>query len=387
MLRSTLNHLMFTLQTLSAADPKKPRSPPALPPMQMSALEPATAQRVARLKAPGTSATAPTASSISRVASTSSRATSQTASSMQKLSDTSLRTRNQLPTIAGSPSVGTITATTKENKEPPPSTLMNTVTGNPKETPTKIPRISSRTSAISPPLKSGNTTRRASGLVSSTNPSPTASQSTNEFGVFENGDGPTPKMTSKTASTRNSPSAAANTSTSRVPRQVSISTSASGSILPRKSNRESISFGLRKASTGSVASMSTAANTSTTAMNETSTSHHRFSALSPSRGLKLLSPKISLSSARSSHASSSQSVAPAATPTSSRQSLTTPSPAPSSVDEEEQAGDEEMLQYIKRQQSHKLQAGATQEELDKLLKFPEPIPPTSPKTPPGKYFP
>ncbi|KAJ3937413.1 MAG: hypothetical protein NXY57DRAFT_1103315 [Lentinula lateritia] len=370
-------------KTLSAADPKKPRSPPALPPMQMSALEPATAQRVARLKAPGTSATAPTASSISRVASTSSRATSQTASSMQKLSDTSLRTRNQLPTIAGSPSVGTITATTKENKEPPPSTLMNTVTGNPKETPTKIPRISSRTSAISPPLKSGNTTRRASGLVSSTNPSPTASQSTNEFGVFENGDGPTPKMTSKTASTRNSPSAAANTSTSRVPRQVSISTSASGSILPRKSNRESISFGLRKASTGSVASMSTAANTSTTAMNETSTSHHRFSALSPSRGLKLLSPKISLSSARSSHASSSQSVAPAATPTSSRQSLTTPSPAPSSVDEEEQAGDEEMLQYIKRQQSHKLQAGATQEELDKLLKFPEPIPPTSPKTPPA----
>ncbi|GAW02243.1 cmgc dyrk dyrk2 protein kinase [Lentinula edodes] len=370
-------------KTLSAADPKKPRSPPALPPMQMSALEPATAQRVARLKAPGTTATAPTASSISRVASTSSRATSQTASSMQKLSDTSLRTRNQLPTIAGSPSVGTITATTKENKEPPPSTLMNTVSGNPKETPTKIPRISSRTSAISPPLKSGNTTRRASGLVSSTNPSPTASQSTNEFGVIENGDGPTPKMTSKTASTRNSPSAAANTSTSRVPRQVSISTSASGSILPRKSNRESISFGLQKASTGSVASMSTAANTSTTAMNETSTSHHRFSALSPSRGLKLLSPKISLSSARSSHASSSQSVAPAATPTSSRQSLTTPSPAPSSVDEEEQAGDEEMLQYIKRQQSHKLQAGATQEELDKLLKFPEPIPPTSPKTPPA----
>ncbi|KAJ4488299.1 kinase-like domain-containing protein [Lentinula aciculospora] len=368
-------------KTLSATDPKKPRSPPALPPMQMSALEPATAQRVARLKAPGTGVTAPTASSISRVASTSSRVTSQTASSMQKLSDTSLRTRNQLPTIAGSPSVGTIAPTNKENKEPPPSTLMNSVSGNPKETPTKIPRISSRTSAVSsPPLKSGNATRRASGLVSSANPSPTASQSTNEFGVIENGDGPTPKMTSRTASARNSPLTNANTS-SRVPRQVSASASASGSILPRKSNRESISFGLRKASTGSVASMSTAANSNPSATNETSTSHHRFSALSPSKGLKLLSPKISLSSARSSHASSSQSIAPAATPSSSRHSLTTPSPAPSSVDEEEQAGDEEMLQYIRRQQSNKLQAGASQEELDKLLRFPEPIQPTNPMTP------
>ncbi|KAJ3796768.1 CMGC/DYRK/DYRK2 protein kinase [Lentinula aff. detonsa] len=327
-------------KTLSAADPKKPRSPPALPPMQISALEPATAQRVARLKAPGTTVTAPTASSISRVASTSSRH-----------SDTSLRTRNQLPTIAGSPS---------ENKEPPPSTLMNS-------TPTKIPRISSRTSAVSsPPLKSGNTTRP--------NPSPTTSQSTNEFGVIENGDGPTPKMTSRTASARNSPSTAANTSTSRVPRQISISASTSTSS-------NSISFGLRKASTGSVASMSTAANANVTVTNETSTSHHRFSALSPSKGLKLLSPKISLSSARSSHTGSLQSIASSATPTSSRHSLATPSPAPSSVDEEEQAGDEEMLQYIRRQQSHKLQAGATQEELDKLLDFPEPIKPTSPMTP------
>ncbi|KAJ3821034.1 hypothetical protein F5878DRAFT_606753 [Lentinula raphanica] len=365
-------------KTLSATDPKKPRSPPALPPMQISAIEPATAQRVARLKAPGTTATAPTASSISRVASTSSRATAQTASSMQKHSDTSLRTRNQLPTIAGSPSVGTITQTSKENREPPPSTLMNSVSGIPKETPTKIPRISSRTSAVSsPPLKSGNTTRRASGLVSSANPSPTAG-STNEFGVIDNGDGPTPKMTSRNASARNSPSMAANTSTSRVPRQISASTSASSSILPRKSNRDSISFGLRKTSTGSVASMSTAANANTTTTNETSTSHHRFSALSPSKGLKLLSPKISLSAARSSHAGSSQSIALSGTPTSSRHSLTTPSPAPSSVDEEEQAGDEEMLQYIRRQQSHKVQAGATQEELDKLLDFPEPIRPTTP---------
>ncbi|KAJ3711575.1 hypothetical protein C8R42DRAFT_728594 [Lentinula raphanica] len=34
-------------KTLSATNPKKPRSPPALPPMQISAIEPATAQRVA----------------------------------------------------------------------------------------------------------------------------------------------------------------------------------------------------------------------------------------------------------------------------------------------------------------------------------------------------
>ncbi|KIK63802.1 hypothetical protein GYMLUDRAFT_162532 [Collybiopsis luxurians FD-317 M1] len=379
-------------KTLSATDPKKPRSPPALPPMQISALEPATAQRVARLKAPGTapSSSAPTASSIARVASSSSRATSQTASSMQKQSDSSLRTRNQLPTIAGSPSVGTITQNSKENKEPPPSTLMNSISGMPKETPTKIPRISSRTSAVSsPPLKStnpagGGTARRASGMVSSANPSPTAGQSANEFGVIENGDGPTPKMPARTStSARNSPSTNANVSASRVPRQVSASTSGSGSILPRKSNRDSISFGLRKSSTGSVASMSTAANAS--ASNETSTSHHRFSALSPSKGLKLLSPKISLSSARSSHASSTQSIAAAGTPTSSRQSLTTPSPAPSSVDDEEVAGDEEMLQYIRRQQSAKLQAGASQDELDKLLKFPEPIAPVDPMTPTGKY--
>jgi dual specificity tyrosine-phosphorylation-regulated kinase 2/3/4 len=51
------------------------------------------------------------------------------------------------------------------------------------------------------------------------------------------------------------------------------------------------------------------------------------------------------------------------------------------VDDEEQAGDDEMMQYIRRQQSHKLQAGATQEDLDKLLRFPEPIPPATPLSP------
>lgn len=56
------------------------------------------------------------------------------------------------------------------------------------------------------------------------------------------------------------------------------------------------------------------------------------------------------------------------------------------VDEEELIGDEEMMQYIKRQQAKKLAAGATQAELDELLRFPEPIPPTSPTSPACKSF-
>jgi dual specificity tyrosine-phosphorylation-regulated kinase 2/3/4 len=46
-------------------------------------------------------------------------------------------------------------------------------------------------------------------------------------------------------------------------------------------------------------------------------------------------------------------------------------------------GDEEMLQYIKRQQTKKLASGATQQELDEMLKFDEPMPPVAPMTPAG----
>ena len=74
------------------------------------------------------------------------------------------------------------------------------------------------------------------------------------------------------------------------------------------------------------------------------------------------------------------------TPSSSRLSLSTPSPAPSSVDDEELLGDEEMLQYIKRQQQKKLAHGATQEELDALLRFPERLPPTPPQSPSGMFI-
>ncbi|CAA7267975.1 unnamed protein product [Cyclocybe aegerita] len=361
-------------KTLSSTDPRKPKSPVNLPPMQISALEPVTAQRVAKLKS--SSNATPVASNSSRASVSSSRLTSQTMSSMQKQSDTSLRSRNQLPTIAGSPSVGTTgtnsSQTLKESREP--SSLTNSTSGLPKETPTKIPRISSRTSAvISPPLKNSGSalaTRRASGLVtSSANASPT-SFSTNEFGVMESEDGATPKV--RQPSVRGSPSA----STSRVLRQSSTAGPSSVTSVPRKTNRDSVSFiGLRKSSTNSVASLSTS---STAPVTEPS-SHHRFSVLSPSKGLKLLAPK---SSARAPASGLNQNAGqPSGSPSSSRQSLSTPSPVPSTVDEEELLGDEEMMHYIRRQHAKKLAAGSTQEELDEMLKFPEPLPPATPSSP------
>lgn len=56
---------------------------------------------------------------------------------------------------------------------------------------------------------------------------------------------------------------------------------------------------------------------------------------------------------------------------------------PSSVDEEELLGDEEMLEYIKRQHAKKLAVGVKQEDLDKMLRFPEPILPAVAMTPQG----
>jgi len=58
-------------------------------------------------------------------------------------------------------------------------------------------------------------------------------------------------------------------------------------------------------------------------------------------------------------------------------SISTPSPVPA-IDEEEVLGDEEMMGYIRRQQAKKLANGARKEDLDELLRFPEPIPPASP---------
>lgn len=373
-------------KTLSSAQQPKKTEPVPLPPMQMSALSASTAQRVASLKSSSSSlnSNAPTSStSTSRL--TSSRVTSQTVSSSQKGPDTSVRTRNPLPTIAGSPSVGSVSSHVREgSRDPPPPSSLNPTASLSKETPTKIPRISSRSSATnSPTLKANGTARRASLLVSNTvfapsrGTSPTAgNESMNEFGVLETGQTPSKVPTS---SQRHSVRASPSTSSSRVPRQVSApsSTTVNGSI-PRK-NRDSMSFaGLRKSSTGSVASVSSVAQQQ---QNEPQTSH-RFSALSPSKGLKLLSPKMSLPTSRSSNSSSSHSIQQAmASPSASRQSLSTPSPAPSSIDEEELVGDEEMLQYIRRQQAKKLATGASQEDLDALLRFPEPIPPAAPLSP------
>lgn len=352
-------------QTLSSTDPKKPK-PLELPPMQMSAITPATAQRVASLKSSSSNSSLSTPSPPTRTASTtSSRLTAQTASSAQKQADASLRGRGQLPTIAGSPSVG-ISHASREPKDMPPPSLLNTVTGNVKETPTRIPRISSRTSAVgSPTLKnSGLIERRASLNVSgfaagSTDPSPTPGEaSINEFGVLENGD----KSVSKHIPPTHRQSA---------PRQAAATSS--GAPTPRKSNRDSVTFGgLRKTSVGSVASSSSVA---------PSESHHRFSALSPSKGFKMLTPKMSLPAARS---LASQSVHHGnSSPSSSRQSLSTPSPSPSSIDEEELLGDEEMMHYIRRQQTKKVANGASQKELDDLLAFPDPLPPGQPSSPQG----
>lgn len=361
-------------QTLSSTDPRKPKSPVAMPPIQMSALEPATAQRVAKLKSSTSSATSVNPAA-SRAPSISSRVTAHTASSMQKISDASLRSRTQLPTIAGSPSVSTHFS--KESRELSSSSL-NTISGFLKETPTKIPRISSSASARQSPLLKNSVSTlsscRGSGLAStSANHSPSGLP-ISEFGVIDD-DSTTPKSILH-QSMRCSPSI----STSRLPRQPIGSTgnTGSGSILPRKPNRDSMSFiGIRKPSTGSVASFSTPASNA-----EASSSSHRFSALSPSKGLKLLGPKPSL---RSSNSSISQAPNPSrSSPSSSRQSLSTPSPVPSTVDEEEMLGDEEMRNYIKRQQAKRLAAGATQEELDEMLKFPESIAPTSPVSPDSK---
>ncbi|KAF9792325.1 hypothetical protein BJ322DRAFT_998545, partial [Thelephora terrestris] len=356
-------------KTLSSTDPKKAK-PVSLPPMQVAAIPPSTANRVAGLKSSSNS-TLPSTSSTPR-SSITSRATSHTASSMQKQSDTSLR-RHQLPTIAGSPSVGTVGHTS--SKEGPPLSSNNTSSALSKETPTKIPRIASRSSTVtSPTLKS----RRTSAHVSETTPSsesPTASHEFfNEFGILE-----TPPTSTKLPPSRHSVRASPSTtgSVSRVPRQSTTSSSSNlVASVTRKANRESLSFaGLRKASTSSVTSFNVPA--------ETSTSHHRFSALSPSKGLKLLSPKVSLSAARIPSSSASHSHRYTVTsPSSSQQSLLTPSSSPNTVvDEDEVVGDEEMLQYIKRQQAKRLAHGATQEELDELLRFPEPLPPVPPLLP------
>ena len=377
----TISHrLIEYLQTLSSTDPKKAKPQVSLPPMQISALPPVTANRVASLKS--SSISTPSVPSTAARSTSSSRVTAQTVSSMQKQSDPSLRTRNQLPTIAGSPSVGTNGSPAgKETSRDAPFVPLhsNTLIDRPKETPTKIPRIASRTSAIGtpPPKISDFAGNRSSAhitttTVNSTGPSPIpGGLSIDEFGMVDYTDAQGCSSTYATTSHRHSSVRKSPSTSSRVPRQSATSASTPGSLLHRKANRESLSFtGFRKSSTGSVASIASVA---------PSESQHRFSALSPS---KLLTPKMSLPIARTSESGVSQNVNHiVASPSTSRQSLSTPSPVPTSVNEEELLGDEEMILYIRRQQEKKLASGATQEELDKLLRFPEPLAPGSPSTP------
>jgi dual specificity tyrosine-phosphorylation-regulated kinase 2/3/4 len=56
------------------------------------------------------------------------------------------------------------------------------------------------------------------------------------------------------------------------------------------------------------------------------------------------------------------------------------------MDDDEILGDEEMLQYIKRQQARKLANGVKKEDLDEMFSFPEPIPPKRPMSPQSESF-
>nr|AXF50741.1 protein kinase [Inonotus obliquus] len=372
-------------KTLSSTDQKKVK-PITLPPMQVSALPQATADRIAHVKP-----FAPSSPSIVTRTITSSRLTSQTISSMHKQSDSSLRSsRQQLPTIAGSPSVGVhgVTGTQngwKDSKEQPFVTQSTSISGSmssaPKETPTRIPRIASRSSTVtSPAMKHSSSflgSRRKSANVSGIDVNTEAGESgmdesLNEFGVLDNVDEPATSQASlRTYRHSFRPSSPSSTKLMRHQTQPSLHSNVSANT-PRKPIHDSLGIkGLRKSSTGSVTSMTSAA--------IEQQQHNALSALSPSKGLnKLLSPKMSLPGARLSGSSTTPNLfrqQSNGSPTSHRQSFSTPSPVPSSVDEDEILGDEEMMQYVKRTQARQLAQGAKRNDLDELLKFPEPIPP------------
>ena len=350
----------------------------------MSALPLATAQRVANLRSgepsPPATASPATASPATSSRPASSRLTAPTASSLSKQTEAARTSRHQLPTIAGSPSAST--NGTQSNQ----STISSAQNLLAKETPTKIPRMASQSSTVRSPstLKSANssgtTSRRTSLNLNTYNPlTDTQNVSLDEFGVLETSDAntnPTSQAAPSTARTRASPQ-----SVSRVPRSIQGSLTSTG--LPRKSTRDSMVFGgLRKASTGSIAMLPPSQSETSSAPAPTRT--NRLSMLSPSKSLKLLTPKLTSSKSAAAANTSTPSLFKSASAASSRQSLSSPSPAPTGIDEDEILGDEEMMAYIKRQQARKLANGAKKEELDELLKFPEPITPVSPMSPTSK---
>jgi dual specificity tyrosine-phosphorylation-regulated kinase 2/3/4 len=351
----------------------------------MSALPSATAHRVATLKSRDSVSSMPPPASVPRSRPSTSGVGVTPRSPGTKTSDSSLRsTRHNLPPIAGSPSVGTLGHVSSSSH--PPLSGPSRTSADTKETPTKIPRISSRTSTLHSPASTMKpssllSTRRASLVISNSNngsfsgksevdvpPSPHASF-VSDFGVLEPRETPTQKghfssTTKERTSLRLSPQ-----SLSRPPRQIQPSLGSAKKTNPRDSSITN----LRKSSAPSIAS------TSSMLPSDAPSLSSRLSVLSPSKSLKLLSPKVTLPVTRTTP-SISNIVAPS-TPGSSRQSLSTPSPAPSSADDDEALADEEMTQYIKRQQARKLASGVKKEELDEMLRFPEPIPPVSPSSP------
>lgn len=376
---------MERFQTLSSAEPKKIK-PIELPPMQVAAIPSSTVERLAQVKSTSSSSSslsgqfrAPTTTALSR-------ATSQTISSMQKQSDVVSRSRNQLPTIAGSPSVSVHGTNHVREKEQQLPTQNAALSGSfIKETPTRIPRIASRSSTVASPVLKANSSllvsRRTSlnvaalGIQSSDYGITAGEESMNEFGVLDGQDNSNTRSHATSAyrhSIRSSPS-----SSSKALRQASgLNVTSSSGIVPRRSVQDPTSIkGLRKASTGSVSSIMSAANTD------------QHQQVSPSKGLnKLLNPKMSLPGTKLSGSSTVPSLHQRhanISPSPRRLSISTPSPVPSPIDEDEILGDEEMMQYIKRTQARKLANGAKKEDLDELLKFPEPLPPGRPSSPTG----
>lgn len=342
------------------------------------------------------------------------RASSSPANNLSKASDASLRSsRQQLPTIAGSPSVGPVNVALQ-----PQPVYLSSANGNAsgygsireKDTPTKIPRVAGRTSTTSSPQSSFKGpssmvhTRRGSLNVSSMSnvssnntevpPSPQNSSFANDFGVLDSSElghksgtaTHAVTMTPRSAAVRASPQ-----SVSRVPRQSAIPPAPSTVGSKRAIPRDSLYTGLRKPSTTSITSLSAATqevnsvSSSTATLIQNSTpSANRLSTISPSKSAKALHPKSNLPTPRIVSSSGTSAVLHNGSPSSSRQSFSTPSPSPSLLDEDEIAADEEMMAYIRRTQARKLANGARQEDLDEMLKFPEPIPPVPSSSPAGK---
>lgn len=369
------------LQTLSSGDPRKPKAAPdpGLPPMQMPAIPSSTAQRVASLRASvsSTSKTGPLSSPLkpkASIPSTPQGTPLKSAVMATKASDLSLRSnRQQLPTIAGSPSVSTL-----GSKE---GAAAGAAANGVKDTPTKIPRIPAGGSP-QPPLKSSlaSSSRRASvanqgatqGATQATAPAATNGIDAGEFGLLDSKSNGPATVTGNRHSVRGSPSSA------KQPRYTSntISSSISTSSVRKPTRESSISLtSMRKSSSASVSSLN-----STSGVTETTSA--RYSALSPAKSMKMLSPKMSLQSTKPAGAPGSPALRQGSS--SSRQSPSTPSPVPT-VDDEEILGDEEMMEYILRQQSRKLASGAKKEDLDEMLKFPEPTEPVPPMSPTGKH--